>query len=135
MVIYSVIYIGAIGVFLSIFIAYMWLTTLEPIMPIGSHTFIPSVIYIIDLCAVPLSGLELSKTISFTGKIVVNVIVAILCVVAIILGKILSIDRYKSEDYVPSYGAFIMIFGYSITVFILSFVSLFFSAEISKIFA
>ena len=134
MVIYSVIYIVAVGVFLSIFIGYMWLTTLEPTMPIGSHTFIPLVIYIIDLCAVPLSGLELSKTISFTGKIVVNVIVAILCVVAIILGKILSIDRYKDEDCEPSYGAIMLICGYSIAVFVLSFVSLFFSAEISKIF-
>ena len=135
MVIYSVIYIVAIGVFLSIFIGYMWLTTLEPIMPIGSHTFVPSVIYIIDLCAVPLSGLELSKTISFTGKIVVNVIVVILCVVAILLGKILSIDRYKDEDCEPSHGAFMLICGYSITVFVLSSFSLFFSTEISKIFA
>ena len=135
MVIYSFIYIVAIGVFLSIFIGYMWLTTLEPIMPIGSYTFIPSIIYIIDLCAIPISGLELSKTISFTGKIVVNVIVGIICVIAIILGKLLSIDRYKEEGCVPSYGAFMLICGYSITIFVLSFFSLFFSAEISKIFA
>ena len=120
---------------MSVFIGYMWLTTLHLYERVSFITFIPMIITIIDLCAVPIGGYEIGISASFVTKIIVSAIIGIAVIVSIFVGKKLAIDLYEDEDCDPSYASFIMICIYSILIFAFAVISMFFSSEVGKLLA
>ena len=129
-IIYSV---GVIS-FMSVFIGYMWLTTLHLYERVSFITFIPMIIPLIDLCAVPIAGYEIGISTPFVTKIIVSAIIGIAVIVSIIVGKKLAIDLYEDEDCDPSYASFIMICLYSFLTFGFAIASLFLPTEVGKFF-